>query len=137
MIVAGITLFYVWSIGFAWFIVGLGILYLMLSYWFLVGVPSKTWRSGIDIQDPISVMIDEDGVTTKASSSESKLSWKFFLYSREWSDYYFLMQSRRGLPKAIPKRGFKTKTDEARFRALLESRTEATLIPNRELDAIW
>jgi hypothetical protein len=137
MIVAGISLFYVWNIGVAWFIVGLGALYLLLSYWFLVGVPNKAWKSGIDVREPMSMLINEDGVTTKGRSSESKLSWDFFPYSREWPDYYFLLRNRRGVPIAIPKRGFKSQKDEAQLRALLESRTQAMLTPNGQLDSIW
>jgi hypothetical protein len=137
MIVAGITLITNWSSGFGWFIIGLGLFYSFFGFWLLVGGPKKSWKSGVDIQDPISYLIDDNGVTTKGSSSETRLSWKFFRYSREWSDYYVLLQGRRGVPKVIPKRGLKSEKDEARLRALLESRTKAQLIPNGRLDAIW
>jgi hypothetical protein len=134
LIFGGSVLLFLGSTGFGFFFLGLAAFYIFLLFWIRIFSPKRAWEKTIGIREPISIVFDRDGITTKASESESKLSWNFYPISREWSDFYFLQRSRRGIPRTVPKRGFASAHDESRFRALLESRTQASLLPNSQLD---
>jgi YcxB-like protein len=116
------------------YLLGLGALYVALAFWLRHSGPSRIWKKGIGIQEPIRMTFDEDGISTKLSDSESRVTWRHFPYSTEWSDYYFLRRSRRSAAKIVPKHGIKSPRDEAVFRSLLDSHTQATLLPSVELD---
>jgi hypothetical protein len=116
------------------YLLGLGVLYIALAFWLRQSGPSRIWEKGIGTQEPILIIVNEDGISTKSSESESTVSWRHFPYSTEWSDYYFLRRSRRSAAKIVPKRGIKSPGDERIFRSLLVSHTQADLLPSVELD---
>jgi hypothetical protein len=133
--IGGVGVVYSGHLGNGFFFIGLGIAYFGLGLWLRYAIPRRGWNKGLDVRDPIRITFSDDGIATKASTSEGKVSWLSYPYSREWSDYYFLQRRRRAAPgKIIPKRAFKSPRDESSLRAMLKSHTKPNLRPSTDLD---
>ena len=116
------TLFVGFS-GFSAFFFVLGVLYFGIALWFRIDVPIRAWNKRLELHSPIHLAFNDDGVITQTVDSESKIPWRNYPYSKEWSDYYLIQRSRRSGARVVPKRGFHSKDDELNFRELLESKT--------------
>jgi hypothetical protein len=116
------------------FFIVLGIVYLVMAVWFIYSVPQRTWSKGVDIREPMRITVSDEGVATKASTSEARVSWLSYPYSQEWRGYYFLQRTRRAAPKILPKRALKSPGDETELRTILKTHTQAKLLPSVELD---
>lgn len=114
--------------------IGLGLVYIFMALWFSYSLPQRGWNKGLDVRELIRITVSDEGVATKASTSEAKVSWLSYPYSREWTDYYFLQRTRRAAPKILPKRALKSPHDESELRTILKSHTQAKLVPSVELD---
>jgi hypothetical protein len=133
-LIGGALIVYSGHVGPGTFFMGLGIVYLVTAVWFIYSVPHRTWNKGVDIQHPIRLTVSDEGVATKGSTSEARVSWLSYPYSREWRDYYFLQRTRRAAPKILPKRALKSPRDETELRIILKTHTQAKLLPSVELD---
>jgi hypothetical protein len=133
-LIGGVLAFYSGHGGTGTFFIILGVVYLGMAFWFIYSIPRRAWNKGVDIREPMRITVSDEGVATKASTSEARVSWLSYPYSREWSDYYFLQRTRRTAPKILPKRAFKSPRDESELRSILRSHTHAKLSPSIELD---
>jgi hypothetical protein len=134
-VIGGVGVVYSGHIDNGCFFIGLGIAYFGFGLWLRYSLPRRSWNNGLDVREPIRIRVGDDGVVTKASTSEGKVSWLSYPYSREWSDYYFLQRTKRSTPgKIIPKRAIKSPRDESSLRTMLKTHTKATLRPSIELD---
>jgi hypothetical protein len=102
--------------------------YLVMTVFYRQWLPGRMWKKGLGIQGPLEISVSERGVSTKSSAIETKANWEAYLFSEEWKGYYFLKRTKRFSTLTIPKRGFATKQDEARFRELLLTHTKAKLV---------
>jgi hypothetical protein len=122
-IACGLGTLFVGFSGFSAFFFVLGLLYFGMALWFRIDVPIRAWNKRLELHSPIHLAFNDDGVITQTVDSESKIPWRNYPYSKEWSDYYLIQRSRRSGARVVPKRGFHSKDDEAHFRELLESKT--------------
>jgi YcxB-like protein len=109
--------------GLAEFLLGLGVIYVGMGFWMRLSIPTGTWRKKLELQSPIHLVFSDDGVTSKTIDTDSKMPWRTYPYSKEWSDYYLLKYSRRTVSRVVPKRAFHSPQDESSFRKLLASKT--------------
>lgn len=107
------------------------IVYQVFLQWFIARrVWTKLWSANPSSR----VIVRDDVVTVGTGVGETSLKWIAYPRSKEWRAYYFLKHSRLLVTLIIPKRGFKSPTDEARFRHVLREHTVAKLKNDVELD---
>lgn len=109
--------------GLAEFLIGLGVIYVGMGFWMRLSLPGSTWKKKLELHSPIHLVFNDDGVISKTVDTDSKIPWRTYPYSKEWSDYYLLKYSQRTVSRVVPKRAFHSPQDESRFRQLLASKT--------------
>jgi hypothetical protein len=83
--------------------------------------PKRYWNAAIGFQEPRTVTINDEGVTSKSASLEMKLPWSRFGYVRESKGYFTLMPKKKLGAFMIVKRGLSSTSDEQTLRRLLET----------------
>jgi hypothetical protein len=87
---------------------------------FLVN-PRFSWKNGLGIQDPKTITVDEQGIASKGSAIELRLSWSQIESAIENTDYFIATPMGRSIAIFIPKRALRSKGDEEELRALFVS----------------
>jgi hypothetical protein len=100
------------------------ILYQVIMNWFIA---RRVWVKLWGASPEATVIIGEDSVTSVTGLGETSFKWVAYPRSKEWKSYYFLKHNRLIVTLIIPKRGFATPNDEARFRQVLRERTATKL----------
>jgi hypothetical protein len=111
----------------AWFFYILGlvmILYQVIMNWFIA---RRLWAKLWGASPKATVIVRDELVTSITGLGETNLKWIAYPRSKEWNSYYFLKHNRLIVTLIIPKRGFKSPFEEARFRDILRENTAAKL----------
>jgi hypothetical protein len=102
-----------WTIAAIIFGVGLP------SMLFWIG-PKMQWSNSLDIKDPRTTTIDEQGIVNRSTAHEFRLEWSQIEGVREDERYFVVLQIKGNGALFIPKRGLGSADDETRLRNFLQ-----------------
>jgi hypothetical protein len=108
--------------------------YLLYGRWYWKSIPRRVWRNVPGIEAPRRLVFTNDGIATHTDAVDGSEEWDRYRYVAERDDCYLLGQTRRMVSLFVPKRGFSSPRDEASFRTLARSHSQALLEPNSQLD---
>jgi hypothetical protein len=111
----------------AWIFYILGASELTLGMCFIWYLPLSTWKKGKVVQGPRRLTFSNDRITVSTEVTDTSQSWELWPISEEWSDFYLLRRAKQSFPLTVPKRGFHSPEDQARFRQLLRTHTSCKL----------
>ena len=103
---------------FACVFIGLAVLSLKL-------VPDKKFNQSPQLASEQTHTFSEDGINVYAGGQTGTLPWEFYKFAKETPRVYLLMKNVKAA-NFIPKRGFSTPEDEARFRELCAARLKTS-----------
>ena len=117
------------ALGFAWawvgslllaslFFVG-GIVYAFLLLWTIVIRPRRQYRRISDLSGDQTYCFSDDEVSWTFATGASHVKWAYFSGLVETKEMFLLRHPMRSLFSFVPKRAFKTREDETRFRQLV------------------
>jgi hypothetical protein len=114
-------------VGFA--LLGIGVYTVAVFAYVVWRAPLKAWHRNEGLRGPQMIAFSEEGYQARSTFSEGRSTWALMKASFENDRFYMLLLSTRRAYLVIPKRAFKSKQDEERFRHLIERHTESHLKP--------
>jgi hypothetical protein len=106
----------------AWLFAAVGYAVVMVGSfaWLL---PSKLWKT-VEERGPLTVIVDDGGVSTATATRSSTVMWVEFPRSSETNEYFMLYRRKNPtMPMRIPKRGLSSPEDESTLREILAAHT--------------
>jgi hypothetical protein len=113
-------------------VLGVGVWQFLMFGWLYRFVPVRAWKRSLPDRGPVSMEFSDDGVRARSKLIQSVSEWPFYSQTLERGELYLLKVARRtrSITYVIgPKRAFQSRSDEHRFRSLVERHTRATLQP--------
>lgn len=94
-----------------------GVIFIVLAGLSLLVVPARKFKQSPQFATEQVHTFGDDGITIRAGGQSGTLPWSFYTMVRETPRTYLLMRNAKQA-NFIPKRGFSSPEDEARFREL-------------------
>ncbi len=97
----------------------LGVFYVALICSTVILGPRRSWRRNPMLRGPQYMAFSPDGVYARSIAAESRLQWRVYAEMIETPRTYMLRLATRKAYVAVPKRAFRSATDEAAFRNMV------------------
>ena len=97
----------------------IGVFYVALICATVVLGPRRAWRRNPMLRGPQYMAFSPDGVYARSIAAESRSQWLMYVQMIETHRTYLLRLATRKAYVSVPKRAFKSATDEAAFRNMV------------------
>jgi hypothetical protein len=101
------------------FFVFVGVFYIALISAAAILGPRRAWRRNPTLRGPQYIAFSADGIYARSTVAESRQQWRVYAAMIETERCYMLRLATRKAYVFVPKRAFKSPTDEAVFRHLV------------------
>lgn len=92
-----------------------GLIYVVLPAMVVVVGPRRAWQRNPVLRAPQFIAFSPDGIYARSNVAESRLQWRVYAEMIETDRCYMLRLATRKAYAFVPKRAFKSPTDEAVF----------------------
>ena len=93
---------------------------IMVIYTMFIEAPRRYFRGDPKFRDKYELTFSDEGIKVKTHQIDSKLAWSLYTSVVEGRDFYLLIYGQQAaMMTTVPKRSFKDKQDENRFRELV------------------
>jgi hypothetical protein len=96
-----------------------GVLYVALAATAVVVGPRRSWRRNPVLRGPQFIAFSPDGIYARSTVAESRYQWRVYAEMIETDRCYMMRLTTRKAYVFVPKRAFRSPSDEAVFRHLV------------------
>jgi hypothetical protein len=107
--------------------IGLAVLELLGFGWLYVSVPARSWKKFEADRGSTTYEFTDESVRVHTKNTDAVNRWAAYSESIEHHEMYLLRVGKRRSYVVVPKRAFRSRTDETVFRSLAERHTVAHL----------